>query len=361
MDNFEPQVVTEQKMKRVIPKWLFLILLTIAYTLPAAILGYVLYQHYLPLGYQETFTLNVGSQTDTNRGALYLLPSPDLSSRQITPLRTNYRTLSGYADVIFTAPIFLHDALVTVSIDDPTITLTPPIIAPVTDEQQWDHVWDFSRNNFTEFGLQGTAFPFDGSIYFDGDNRLELPNSADLFERGPFTLHLVWTPEDSLADRQQLIGHFNWEIYQNTDSVVFRVGRMDNIEQGQFYSVSQPVADDFFLRQHSLLAVYSPDVTSGNGYIALYVDGVFSGKTLFGTSTIHADYGSMNLTLGKSVHSGSTFYTGSIHRVFLRNDARILNQQGNTFRVQNTDQLYLPLYSSSPQALRSITVTVQQE
>lgn len=359
MNDFERSQTTYQSPKENTPSWFRRVLALFGYLIPALFFAYILYIHYLPFGYHQTFTLDVGGQNDTNRDTLYLIPSPDLSPRMITPERVSYRTLSGYVDAIFTSPVFLDSAEVTISIDDPTITLTPPTLTIDPASQTWNHAWDF-KNDPHSLGFEGNAFTFDDSVYFDGNNRLELPNTADQFETGPFTLYTEWTPNDITTDRQQIIGHFNWEIYQNSDSVVFRVGRMDESENGPFYSVSQPVASDFFNVKHTLLAVYNPD-PMGRGYILMYVDGLLSGKTYFGTSTILADYGSVNLTLGKSVHSGSEFFTGSVYGVYLRNDTRLLQEHNNTFSVHDTNEIPLSLYTSTPTHLRSITVTVTKE
>jgi hypothetical protein len=147
-----------------------------------------------------------------------------------------------------------------------------------------------------------------GCLYFDGNTRLTLQNSSDKFETGPFAVYVEWKPEVA-NNSQQIIGHGNWELWQNEKNVQFMVGRMYN--NGPMYSIYYPVSEDFFNNKHSLLAIYNP---SQNGYIELYVDEIYAGKKEFGNETIWKDYGGNDLTLGWTPHNygNSPYYEGSI-------------------------------------------------
>lgn len=149
-----------------------------------------------------------------------------------------------------------------------------------------------------------------GCLIFDGNTRLVLPNSSNDFENGPFSVYVEWTP--TLANNsQELIGHYNWEIWQNEKTVHFMIGRTYN--QGPMYSIHYLVNPNFFNRPHSLLAVYNPSSQKSEaGYIELYVDGNFAGRKEFGDETIWIDYGNRDLSLGKSMHGIAIDYMGSI-------------------------------------------------
>ncbi len=178
----------------------------------------------------------------------------------------------------------------------------------------------------------------DDSIVLDGSTRLVMPNTADKFEDGPFTVYAEWTPEKA-ENGQQIIGHYNWEIWQNENAVYFRVGRMSS-STGPAYSISYNVNEAFFNKPHTLLAVYSPVSTATssachsreggnpvvieesicqqpttNGYIELFVDGVFAGREYFANETIYKDYGDnkVDLTIGLSKHGGANYLQGKIN------------------------------------------------
>ncbi len=150
-------------------------------------------------------------------------------------------------------------------------------------------------------------------LVFDGKTRLILPNSFDNFETGPFVVYVEWKPLVA-NNSQQLIGHFNWEVWQNKDKIQFRVGRMYN--QGPSYSVFYPVKEDFFNRVHNLLAVYNPSQKANeSGYIELYVDENFAERKEFGNETIWKDYnGAQDLGLGWSPHNyeDNPYFNGNI-------------------------------------------------
>lgn len=279
-----------------------------AYAIPAAFLIYVLYMNFLPFGYSKTFVINVGSATDTKVGEFYLEPSKDLSERKVsTDGATTYRELNGMANVVFKPKAVLKNAEITVSVEGEGISIIPPHIDFDPSTVNWDYNWDFTKEIPKD--LTGNAFMFDDEATFNGkDTRLELPNSADKFEDGPTSIYAEWTPTDSENNYQQIVGHFNWELWQNKENVEFRVGRM-NDGQGPVNSIEKPVSTDFFGQPHSALAIYNP---GDNGYIEFYVDGNFSGRTYFKTDKIWKDYGNQNVSAGKSGHGSSTFFKGNI-------------------------------------------------
>ncbi|MFA5248485.1 MAG: hypothetical protein WC415_04655 [Patescibacteria group bacterium] len=161
----------------------------------------------------------------------------------------------------------------------------------------------------------------DGAIHMDGSTRLVMPNTADQFEDGPFTVYAEWTPEKA-ENGQQIIGHYNWEIWQNEKSVSFSVGRMST-STGPFYKITYSIDETFFNQKHTFLAVYSPISTSTpvtNGYIEFFVDGIFAGREYFANETIWKDYnGRNNLSIGETIHNNSTnpYLEGNIYQAKL--------------------------------------------
>src|SRR3989344_1199 len=288
-----------------------------AYAIPLAFLLYVLYINFLPFGYNKSFSINVGAPGDSS-GPLYLEPSRNLSERKTAPDGTTYREFSGTINAVFNPGVVLKNANITVSIKGGEgISIIPPHIDFDPVSVKWDYSWDFSKSIPSD--LKGEAYHFDDCAYFDGKSKLELPNSADLFESGPFTVYAEWVPQANTHNSQEIVGHYNWELSQSTSSVSFQVGRM-NDAKGPTYKILYPVKADFFNTKHSALAIYSP---SANGYIELYIDGNNAGRTSIGVGKIFADYnGKNNLTLGKAGHGSASYLKGCIVQVDFAKSAR---------------------------------------
>jgi len=283
-----------------------------AYAIPLAFLFYVLYINFLPFGYNKTFIIDVGSATDTTAKEFYLEPSATLSEKKIDDATgETYRELNGLAYAVFKPKAFLKDAEISVSIDGDDVYLIPPEIDFSSEEIIWDYAWDFSQGLPKDW--RGNAFMFEDEFTFNGeDSRITLPYSKDKFEDGPFSVYVKWSPTDEENNAQQVVGHFNWEIWQNKDNVEFRVGRM-NDATGPAYSIKYPFDPDLFFGEiHRALAIYNP---GENGYIELYIDDEFRGRTYFGKDKIYKNYGSENLSIGWSSHNNSKnpYFSGSIY------------------------------------------------
>jgi hypothetical protein len=258
------------------------------------------------------------------------------------------------------------------------VSIIPPVIDFDPDSVAWDYAWDFTdadnpyathassspadalqATGYQLPALTGNAFPFDGCMYFDGKSRLELPNSADQFEEGPFTVYVEWKPENSTDNFQQIVGHYNWELLQNKESVSFQVGRMDDA-QGLFYSVFYPITDPatFFNTKHSALAVYSPSDT--NGYIDLFVDNNFVGRSYFATSTIWTNYnGTKNLTFGMSEHGAANYFSGCLRSARIDRQIEILSTLqiiNFPFNSSLNDQIKVPLGSSESKIIQKVNL-----
>ncbi len=285
----------------------------LAYLIPVLFLVYTLYTNYLPSRLEKTYTIHVGSENDTRVSEFYLQPSPTLSERKRDSAGATYRELNGMAKIAFEpeiAPKTTGDLLLT--LEGENISFVKPFIDFKESSIAWEHTWNFSTT--TPSTLKGTAFHFDDCAYFNGKSRLELVDTSEQFENGPFTVYAKWKPENKTDEFQEIIGHYNWEIVQNKNTITFRVGRM-NDGNGPFYSIDYPVTDNFFNQDHYLLASYNvSNATTSNGYIDLLVDGVYAGRSYFGTSKIFKDYnGGQNLTFGKSAHGSSSYFKGCLY------------------------------------------------
>jgi hypothetical protein len=319
----------------------------LAYAIPLSFLLYVLYINYLPFGYNKTFVIDVGGPDDTRVSEFYLEPSRDLSERKTgTDENGNeytYRELNGVAYAVFKPNVVLKDAEITVSVEGEGVSIIPPVIDFNPDEVEWDYNWDFTKEIPKD--LVGNAFVFDGAAYFDGKSKLELPNSADKFEDGPFSVYVEWEPRDDQNNFQQIVGHYNWELLQYNDSVVFRVGRMDDVN-GLAYFVQKDIADskEYFDKKHSLFAVYQPGL---NGYIDLFIDNNFVDRNYFGQSKIWENYGNKNLTLGRADHGSAEYYRGNIYKVLIAEKNVTKKEYNNkfTFNISSNNNL---LFFSEP-------------
>lgn len=329
-----------------------------AYAIPLAFLGYVLYINYLPFGYNKTFVINVGAQGDT-AGEFYLEPSKSLSERKVAPDGTTYRELSGSAFAVFKPNVVLKDATITIEVEGDGVSIIPPYIEFDPSTINWDYSWDFTKGIPKD--LTGNAFMFDGEATFNGrDTRLELSNSADLFEDGPFTVYAEWTPKDSENNGQQIVGHYNWELWQNKDSVEFRVGRM-NDGKGPAYSVKYTIQNtEFFNIKHTAVAIYNP---SEAGYIDLFVDGNFAGRTYFITDTIWKDYGKEDLSFGWTPHnySKSPHFKGVLHTINISSQNILPDTYTANFILATDGTLDTSLVSTATSTLSRIKLNATQK
>lgn len=298
----------------------------LGYAIPLSFLLYVLYINYLPFGYHKTYTINVGSANDTTVSEFYLEPSQDLSERKTNPDGTSYRELAGMATAVFKPNVVLKDAEITVEVEGEGISLIPPYLDFDPNSVQWDKSWDFTKGVPEDLiNKDKKAFLFDGATYFDGTARLELASSSDMFEDGAFTVYAEWLPTDDSSDGQQIVGHYNWELWQNKESVEFRVGRVNN-KDGQFYNIKIPINKEFFNKNHKLLAIYSP--SDINGYIELFIDGQFKNRIHVGPDKIWKDYGKNNLSFGWTLHNyqKNNYFKGNLYQIKIINNSISSNQ-----------------------------------
>ncbi len=335
----------------------------LGYAIPLGFLLYVLYLNYLPFGYHKTFTINVGSPNDTKVSEFYLEPSKDLSEPKTAQDGTTYRELNGMATAVFKPNVVLKNAEVTVEVKGDGVSLIPPQIDFDPNSVKWDYSWDFTKGTPSALtNINDRAFELEGGTYFDGTAQVEMASSSDMFEEGPFAIYAEWTPTNEIDDYQEIVGHFNWELFQNRNGVSFRIGRM-NDSQGLFYTINSKFddPDTFFNQKHTCLVQYIPDKRTSKGYIEMYVDNKFvERKPIFGDA-IYKDYNQkINLSFGKSEYSVAHFYDGLVWGIKIgspvqiqQNQITILNFSDSASRIQ--------LSSNSTTTLTQITLNAHQE
>lgn len=330
-----------------------------AYTIPLTFLFYVLYINFLPFGYNKNFIIKVGSKGDTDSSKeFYLGPSKDLSEATTSPDGSTYRTLNGFAYASFNPKVALKNTEVTVSVESNNVLIIPPVIDFNPDNIIWDYSWDLTKGIPKD--LTGNAFMFDGEANFNGnDTRLELVNSADKFENGPFTLYAEWTPKDSFNNGQQIVGHFNWELWQNKDNVEFRIGKVNDTSD-LVYSARYPITSEFFNKKHSAIAIYDP---SENGYIDFFVDGVFAGRTYIKKDKIRTNYGNQNLSFGWTPHNyGSNKHLlGIIYRANITSGNILPFSSETSFRLTGNNLKDISIVSAIPSEIKNITLNAIQK
>jgi hypothetical protein len=343
------------------PKWLVYTLTALAYGIPLAFLAYVLYINYLPFGYNKTFTIDVGAEGDTDASQpFYLEPSPDLSERKTAEDGTTYRELNGMANVVFKPNVVLKDAEITVSVEGEGVEIITPMIDFDPNSIEWDYNWDFTQGKTPEeLGLIGNAYSFDGGMYFNGDTSIELPESADKFETESFAVYTEWLPTNPENNSQQIIGHYNWELFQDKEKVRLLIGRMDSAS-GPSYSIEYETGQGFFNNVHSALIIYSPS-NEGSGRVSFFIDNKFVGIVNIGNEKLWNEYGDYNLSFGKSMHGGAFYYQGSLISARIAEGDSIKYSDVTDFKDNRlTSQYTAALITSEPTRIEDIKLYVSK-
>ena len=311
----------------------------LAWVLPIIFILVVLYINFLPFGFQKDYTITIAQDGSvlSSSSQVWL---QDLKENKITNLTDVYDY--GQINVVIKPRAVLGNATVNVSIINSNISNV--YLAKTSfdvHKNKWDYSWNFTKK--MPSSLDGTV-KYDkdeGCVYFNGslNQTLSYYKSEDMFENGSFIVYAEWKPEDVNGTNQQIMGHYNWELWQSNDSVRFMVGRLDN-KNGTLPSISYPVNASFFNKSHNALAVYFADKKKGLGYIELFVDGNFLGRKTISNQTIWADYnGERSLTFGKSGHGVSTYYTGCVYQTgfdygkvsYVKNDS--FNSNSNSIQI----------------------------
>ena len=331
-------------------------LIFLAFAIPIIILGYALYINYLPFGYENTYSLTIDESGIISplSNEIYLTNS---QGRKLLSLPDG---VQGQVNVVLNPNVILKDARANITVEGEGVYLATPIdISDIT----WDYNWDFSQSIPQAF--QGTA-TYDSEqqcAYFNayGEETLYLPDSEDMFESGPMSVYAKWKPSQVsklLGNNQQILGHYNWEIWQSENNVQFRVGRM-NDANGTFYSVSYPIDPNFFGKEHEALAVYSPNV-EGSGYIELWVDGNFGGRNSILSDKIYEDYNSeKDLSFGWSPHNyeKNPYFDGCLYSTKIIDEA-IIEERTQVLLESINNTVVIPIIGNG--RIKSIDIKVSQ-
>ena len=331
-------------------------LIFLAFAIPIAILLYGLYVNYLPFGWEKSYELKIDNEgiisplskevyiTDTNGRRLLSLPEG----------------VQGQINVVIEPPAVLKNATAEIQIEGNNVYLGTELEKDIS-EVRWNYDWDFSGGLPADLiGNTGHSIS-DKCARFDAtkEQTLSFPNSQNLFESGPMTIYLKWKPSETsqiLGNYQQLVGHYNWEIWQGSENMQFRVGRMNNAE-GPSYSTSYKITPDFFEKEHELLAIYSPDANE-KGYIELFVDGKFAQRTPIGKDIIYKDYNSnKNLNFGWTPHNYEKYphFDGCLYEAKIANYA--VKENIVSGKVQSSDsKITIPIVGNGD--LNSVKITV---
>ncbi|MFT4303764.1 MAG: hypothetical protein ACMXYG_04305 [Candidatus Woesearchaeota archaeon] len=277
--------------------------IALAYIVPLIVIGLLIYVNWLPFGYQRTFVIDVGNSNDLDG----VFSIEEFGVREMVDGKY-FRTLNGVAYAVFKPKVVLNNASYTVTLEGTNVSfLSMPSI-----DFDWDYDWtaDNILDDFIVVDSEGNSKELvvkDDCIYFDGDTRLVFPNSSDMFEEGPFAVYVEWVPEKA-ENRQQLIGHYNWEIEQNEDNVNFMIGRLT--ESNSRPNIRLNIEENFYNLSYNLLAIYNP---SEDGYFELYINYEHINRRNIQNETLRPDY-SQDLTIGNTFHSGGrdVFFEGSI-------------------------------------------------
>ncbi|MBP7708294.1 hypothetical protein KA107_01300 [Candidatus Pacearchaeota archaeon] len=296
---------------------LFHFLHILAWAIPIAIILFVFYVNYLPFGYHAEYTIQVMDDGSVKSNSPYVY-FEDLKGKRIKNLSDIYSL--GAFNLVVKPKVVLKGANVSVSINGTDVYLAELNFS--VENNTWDYFWDFTTG--IPSPLNGTA-NYDsekGCVYFNGSNNetLYYPNSSDMFENDSFIVYVKWKPEDMNGSNQQIIGHYNWELWQSANFVRFMVGRLGDIN-GSMPSISYNANESFFNQTHSAIAIYSSDENNSKGYIELWIDDLFVGRKNILNQTIWEDYNEdKNLGDGWSPHNyrNNSYFTGCLYETGFR-------------------------------------------
>jgi len=332
-------------------------LIFLAFAIPIAILGYALYINYLPFGYEKTYTLTIDQD-----GIISPLSNEIyITNAQGRKLLSLPEGVNGQVNIVLVPSVVLKNALVNVDIQGENVFIATE---PDTSSMDWDYDWDFASSIPNGFEGTATFSTEEGCTHFNAYNEetLSLPNSKDLFESGPMTIYTKWKPSQVSAmagNNQQIVGHFNWELWQGQNNVQFRVGRM-NDANGTSYSISYPVNQDFFGKEHEALAIYSPS-EEGNGYIELWIDDKVAGREFIAEDVIYKDYnGESPLNLGWSNHNygNNPYFDGCIYQAKISDEVASNKQITNELFENINGTATIPIIGNGK--ISSVTLKVSQ-
>jgi hypothetical protein len=349
-EEVEKKFIEEEKKHPTLAKFLIFL----AFAIPISILLYAFYINYLPFGYSESYVLNIDENGDVSplSDKIYL---EDINGRRI--LRVSNE--SSQINLAIVPGVILNNASINVSVEGEGYLGTPLSID--LDEVEWDYEWNLSNGVPEDFRGNANFNEEERCMFFDAydEQTLYIPDTEDEFESGPMSIYVSWKPSmtsELLGDYQQIIGHFNWDIWQGEKSVQFRIGRL-NDSSGPAYSISYPISLDFFEERHEALAIYYP--RSDNGYFEFWVDGNFAGRKYIGNETIYENYGNSDLNFGWTSHNyrRNPYYDGCLYEARIKSDFLVDEKKEDVIKANN-QKVVIPIISEGK--LSKITAKVIQ-
>ena len=329
----------------------------VLYGISLLILGLVIYINWLPFGFEKVYALNVGAIKDTNvDNEIYLKKNEALSEPLVDENGNTYRLLNGSTFLIIQPNVALKNFTLNIE-KEGNIFLVSPKIEFYPEDYEWETTLDLTNPppNF----LQGNSnyYEIDRCTYFDGQSKLEYPNTENKFESGPFSLYIEWSPEYNENKFQQVVGHYNWEVIQEKDKVIFTIGRMNN-KDGPFYSFIYPIDQSFFEKKHTAIIVYFPN--KEEGYIELIIDNKFIGRKYIGKDIVWKDYNKERvLTFGKSGHGIAEFYKGCVYKLYFGEYPLFFTSESlNLYNVKE-QKIEIPLVGNG--RLYSLTIFITEK
>lgn len=321
---------------------------------PVVFILVALYFSLLPLGYDQYYSLNISKDGSVHSSSdrFYF---EDANGNVVNNISNLYSL--GYVNLVFKPRIFSGRTNVSAVVDGAGIYFATGNFTALNNKG--DYFWSFAKSVPSQ--LWGSA-RFDGNrecVYFDSslNQTLTYQDSKDMFESGSFVVYANWLPEYTGFNNQQIMGHYNWELIQNNNSVKFIIWSLYGKDVSA-HSVYYDVNKSFFNKSHEAMAIYFTDKKMGTGYIELRVDNNFAGRVPIGNQVVLAENGENSLTFGLSFHKNSSYFNGCIYQAGF-DYTNVFSGYSNSTKFQlDREVVKIPIVGSGD--LNSINLVVRK-
>lgn len=155
------------------------------------------------------------------------------------------------------------------------------------------------------------AYTGDGRRFDGEDDFVVVENTADNFTNQSFIVQVEYKNTDANRSNQEIIGHYDWELYSDEGDLFLRMGRM-NTKQGDFLELRTEHTNNTW---EKAAFYYTPQDS-----LKLFKEGVLKGVYFIGNDTIYDQYNkNRSLTMGKAYHGSAMYYEGEIRSVQILN------------------------------------------
>ncbi|MCD5381817.1 MAG: hypothetical protein LR017_00695 [Candidatus Pacebacteria bacterium] len=346
------------------PKWIQICIRIVAITAPIIFLLYTLYINYLPFGYSRTIVLDIGKRHDTNGARILSLePTRDLGDMATLENATStYRPLHGITHLIFNPGVILEQATTSVTIQGDNVRLLRSVAALDISNTDWQYYYDFTQNKpLATQGLAGTAFLFEGCLFFNQDATLHLPNITHDLRKDRLAFAVTWKPVNDTLRYQRIIGGTYWDLFQHNHSVRLEVRSPRNIFEKTI--IDYPIAEDFFHHKHTAKVVL--DFSHSIPFIEMVVDDTLP----ISQSVPVRDYTAFTqpmeehgLAAGIQYDTNNRRFNGCLYNLAFSTTAPLLVSQDTLLLSSDADNqpFYFTIVSDGVGALHSATITIDQ-